>query len=69
MIDHLDGWRTWTQNAMIQYRVNEGDLKIRFRTKNGHGGWTKPMMGGIDETIRRLLRDMSNGLADRHQTK
>ena len=54
---------------MIQYRVTEGDLKIRFRSKNGHGGWTKPMMGGIDETIRRLLRDMSNGLADRHQTK
>ena len=54
---------------MIQYRVTEGDMKIRFRSKDGHRGWTKPIMGSIDETIRRQLRDMSNGLADRHQTK
>ena len=64
MIEHPDGWRTWTQNAMIQYRVTEGDMKIRFRSKDGHRGWTKPIMGGIDETIRQQLRDMSGGQPD-----
>lgn len=46
---------------MIEYLVAGSDLKMRFRCNDGHAGWIKPMTGSIDETIRRQLRNMSNG--------
>lgn len=56
-----DGWHSWSHNAMIEYLVAGSDLKMRFRCNDGHAGWIKPMTGSIDETIRRQLRNMSNG--------
>ena len=64
MVKLTNGWRSWPQNTMIQYLQSGADLKIRFKCRDGHAGWTKPLTGDVDQTIRQQLRDLSNGKGD-----
>ena len=61
LIKPTDGWQSWYHNPMVQYLVAGSNLKMRFRCNDGHAGWIIPLTGDVDETIRRHLRDMSNG--------
>ena len=55
------GWSAWTHNEMVEYLMTGGKLKIRFRCKDGHRGWTKQLGANIDTAIRQHLREMAKG--------
>ena len=54
-------WQPWVHNTMVQYRFVDGNVRIRFKSKDERPGWVRPFNGCIDETIRRHLRNLANG--------
>ena len=54
-----DGWQSWTSNPMVEYLVSGNKLKFRFKCRDKHPGWVRPLTGSVDDAIRQQLREMS----------